>query len=356
MTAVGACAGLPSDMPSAIEVAGLSKRFGPVHAVDDLSFEVTAGRVTGFLGPNGSGKTTTLRMLLGLVSITGGAATFGGRRYIELDHPVHHVGAVLEATSFHPSRRAEDHLKMVAIGAGIPLTRVDETLAQVGLTEVGRRRVGKFSLGMRQRLQLATALLGDPEILILDEPSNGLDPQGIQWLRTFIRHQASLGHAVLVSSHLLAEMEETVDDVVIISNGRLVMQTTLAELATRAGTRTGLRIRSPELGRLIALLQAVPVAYRPTAPDTLVIDGATPDWFVPFAAQHQIVLYEIVHERSSLEDVFLNLTQGYETATPGGAAHGGPAPFGPVPTGPLPGGPPPDPMPGSADPMPGGQP
>ena len=190
-------------MPSAIEVHGLSKQFGAVQAVDDLSFEVMPGRVTGFLGPNGSGKTTTLRVLLGLVSATAGAATFGGRRYVDLDHPVRHVGAVLEATSFHPTRRAEDHLKSVAIGAGIPVSRVDETLALVGLSDVARRRVGKFSLGMRQRLQLATALLGEPEILILDEPSNGLDPQGIQWLRTFIRHQASIGHSVLVSSCLL---------------------------------------------------------------------------------------------------------------------------------------------------------
>jgi ABC-2 type transport system ATP-binding protein len=303
-------------MPSAIEVRGLSKQFGPVRAVDDLSFEVVAGRVTGFLGPNGSGKTTTLRMLLGLVSITGGSATFGGRRYADLDHPTRHVGAVLEATSFHPSRRARDHLRTVAVGAGIPLTRVEETLDLVGLSDVARRRVGKFSLGMRQRLQLATALLGDPEILILDEPSNGLDPQGIQWLRTFIRHQASIGHAVLVSSHLLSEMEETVDDVVIVSHGKLVLQTTLAELASRAGTSTGLRIRSPELARLNPLLDAVPVAYRQTAPDTLVIEGATPEWFGPLAAQHQIVLYELVHERGGLEEVFLSLTHGFDAADP----------------------------------------
>ena len=184
-------------MTSAIEVRGLGKQFGAVRAVDDLTFEVAEGRVTGFLGPNGSGKTTTLRMLLGLVSITAGSATFGGRRYADLDHPVRHVGAALEATSFHPTRRAEDHLKTVALASGIPTTRVDETLELVGLTEVARRRVGKFSLGMRQRLQLATALLGDPEILILDEPANGLDPQGIQWLRQFIRGQAAAGHAVL---------------------------------------------------------------------------------------------------------------------------------------------------------------
>jgi ABC-2 type transport system ATP-binding protein len=321
-------------MPSAIEVHQLSKHFGSVRAVDDLSFEVTAGRVTGFLGPNGSGKTTTLRILLGLVASSAGTATFDGRRYVELDDPVRHVGAVLEATSFHPSRRAEDHLKSVAIGAGIPISRVDETLDLVGLGDVARRRVGKFSMGMRQRLQLATALLGDPEILILDEPSNGLDPQGIQWLRTFIRHQASLGHAVLVSSHLLSEMEETVDDVVIVSHGKLVLQTTLAELAGRAGTRTGLRIRSPELARLMALLHAIPVAYRQLAHDMLVIDGATPEWFGPFAAQHQLVLYELIHERGSLEEVFLSLTHGFDAVDPRqavgqpvGAGWPGPAPM-----------------------------
>ena len=317
-------------MPSAIEVRGLSKQFGPVRAVNDLSFEVAPGRVTGFLGPNGSGKTTTLRMLLGLVSITDGAATFGGRRYVDIDKPIHHVGAVLEATSFHPSRRAEDHLKMVALGAGIPRTRVDETLALVGLSDVARRRVGKFSLGMRQRLQLATALLGDPEILILDEPSNGLDPQGIQWLRTFIRHQASIGHAVLVSSHLLSEMEETVDDVVIISHGKLVLQTTLADLASQAGTSTGLRIRTPELPRLIGVLDAIPVAY----PDIARHTGHRPGHarvVGPLAAEHQFVLYELIHERSSLKEVFLSLTHGFDAADPdlaGANAGGQAAPFG----------------------------
>ncbi|MHB1518343.1 MAG: ATP-binding cassette domain-containing protein [Acidimicrobiales bacterium] len=307
-------------MPAAIEVHGLCKQFGTVKAVVDLDFEVSSGRVTGFLGPNGSGKTTTLRILLGLVSSNAGVATFSGRRYLDLDDPVHHVGSVLEATSFHPTRRAEDHLKTVALAAGIPASRVTETLELVGLSDVARRRVGKFSLGMRQRLQLATALLGDPEVLILDEPSNGLDPQGIQWLRSFIRHQAALGHAVLVSSHLLAEMEETVDDVVIVSQGRLVLQTTLLDLANRSGSSSGLRIRSPELDRLGSLLQGIPVAYRQVASDTLVIDRATPEWFGPFAAKNQIVLYEVTHERSSLEDVFLNLTQGYDAPVPGAPA------------------------------------
>jgi len=337
-------------MPSAIEIDHLTKQFRGVLAVNDLSFEVAAGRVTGFLGPNGSGKTTTLRMLLGLVEITGGSATFGGRKYVQIDKPIQHVGAVLEATSFHPSRRAEDHLKMVAVGAGIPVSRVAETLDLVGLSDVARRRVGKFSLGMRQRLQLATALLGDPEILILDEPANGLDPQGIQWLRTFIRHQASTGRSVLVSSHLLSEMEETVDDVVIVSQGRLVLQTTLADLSTRAGTTTGMRIRSPEIARFTGLLAASNIAFRTIAPDTIVIDGATPEWLGPVLAQHQIVVYEVIHEKGSLEDVFLNLTRGFEASLPGGGHAPGSGPMGGAPTaapaaappaapGPFPGGP-----------------
>jgi ABC-2 type transport system ATP-binding protein len=313
-------------MPSAIEVRSLSKRFGAVHAVDDLSFEVAQGRVTGFLGPNGSGKTTTLRMLLGLVSVTEGSATIGGKRYVDLEHPIRHVGAALEATSFHPSRRAEDHLKTVALAGGVPLRRVGETLELVGLADVARRRVGKFSLGMRQRLQLATALLGDPEILILDEPANGLDPQGIQWLRSFIRNQAELGHAVLVSSHLLAEVEETVDDIVIISEGRLVLQSTLADMASRTAAGTGMRVRTPEIDRLAQALDAVPAGWRQTGPDTLVIDGATPEWFGHFAAEHRIVLYELIQEKSSLEDVFLELTTGLATPgfTPGGSQ---PAPY-----------------------------
>ena len=303
-------------MPSAIEVRGLSKHFGPVRAVDDLSFEVPFGRVTGFLGPNGSGKTTTLRILLGLVGANAGTATFSGVRYLDLDNPIREVGAVLEATSFHPTRRAGDHLKSIALAAKLPAARVGESLELVGLTDVARRRVGKFSLGMRQRLQLAGALLGDPRILILDEPANGLDPQGIQWLRTFIRHQASTGRAVLVSSHLLSEMEETVDEVVIVSQGRLVLQTTLADLATKAGGSTGMRIRTPELARLAAALDAIPVAYRCIDAETMVIDGATPEWFGPFAAQHQIVLYELTRERGSLEEVFLALTHGFDAADP----------------------------------------
>jgi ABC-2 type transport system ATP-binding protein len=303
-------------MPSAIEVTGLTKRFKDVVAVDDLSFEVAAGRVTGFLGPNGAGKTTTLRMLLGLVSATEGTATFNGRAYRDLEQPIRHIGSVLEATSFHPARRARSHLKVVAMATGLPYSRIDETLALVGLSEVAAKRVGGFSMGMRQRLELATALLGDPEVLILDEPSNGLDPQGIQWLRTFIRHQASTGRAVLVSSHLLAEMEETVDDVVIVSHGKLVLQTTLADLRHRAGTGGGMRVRTPEAQRLVDVLTAQQVGARWTEPDVIMIDGASPEWLGPVLAQNQIVVYDLRQEGGGLEEVFLSLTSGFDAPMP----------------------------------------
>jgi ABC-2 type transport system ATP-binding protein len=293
----------------AIEVRSLTKHFGRVRAVDDLSFDVAEGRVTGFLGPNGSGKTTTLRMLLGLVGPSSGSATFGGVLYRDLDRPLCHVGAVLEATSFHPTRRAADHLRSVAVAARLPTSRVGEMLELVGLSDAARRRVGTFSLGMRQRLELATAVLGDPGVLILDEPANGLDPQGIQWLRTFIRYQASLGRAVLVSSHLLSEMEETVDDVVIVSEGRLVLQTTLAELASTAGGPSGMRVRTPELARLGGVLAGYGVTTRQVGADEVVVDGATPEWLGPVLAQAQIVVYELTRQHNRLEDVFLGLTQ-----------------------------------------------
>src|SRR4029453_12088060 len=193
-----------------ITIQGLTKRFGPVTAVDDLSFEVDQGTVVGFLGPNGAGKTTTLRTLLGLVTPTAGSARMDGKPYRELADPIRQVGAVLEASSFHPGRSARNHLRVVATAAGLPLDRADAVLDQVGLTTAAHRRVGGFSLGMRQRLGLATALLGDPQVLILDEPANGLDPEGIHWLRGFLRKLADQGRTVLVSSHVLAEVAQTV--------------------------------------------------------------------------------------------------------------------------------------------------
>ena len=210
---------------SAISVRDLTKRYGAVAAVDSLSFDVAPGTVTAFLGPNGAGKTTTLRMLLGLAKPTSGTVTVGGTPYRRLEDPAQHVGAVLETTGFHPVRRARDHLRVVAVAAGVPEGRVDEVLAQVGLSAVARQRVKGFSLGMRQRLGLATALL------ILDEPANGLDPEGVRWLRRTLRAFADDGGTVLMSSHLLAEVAQTVDDVVIIASGRLVRQAKLSELA-----------------------------------------------------------------------------------------------------------------------------
>jgi ABC-2 type transport system ATP-binding protein len=213
-----------------IQLQGLVKRYGPVTAVDELTFEVQPGTVTGFLGPNGAGKTTTLRMLLGLVAPDAGAATINGRLYGELSEPLHQVGAVLEASSFHPGRTARAHLRIQALAADADQSRIEDVLDLVGLADAAGRRIGGFSLGMRQRLGLATALLADPELLILDEPANGLDPEGIHWLRGLLRGFAAEGGTVLVSSHMLAELAQTIDSAVIVDHGRLVAQGTVAEL------------------------------------------------------------------------------------------------------------------------------
>jgi ABC-2 type transport system ATP-binding protein len=289
-----------------ITIDGLTKRFGQVVAVDDLSFEVDQGTVVGFLGPNGAGKTTTLRTLLGLVTPTSGTARINGKPYRALDDPVHHVGAVLEASSFHPGRSARNHLRVVATAAGLPLARADAVLAQVGLAEAARRRVGGFSLGMRQRLGLATALLGDPQVLVLDEPANGLDPEGIHWLRGLLRHLADQGRTVLVSSHVLAEVAQTVDQVVIIAGGRLVTQATLAALTAR--TEQLVRVRTPQAAVLRPLLAAQGIQADPDGDDQLLAVGTTTEAVGQTAAAAGIVLYEMRAERSNLEDVFLQLT------------------------------------------------
>ncbi|WP_353828720.1 ABC transporter ATP-binding protein [Agromyces sp. SYSU T0242] len=241
-----------------IEITGLTKRFGAVTAVDDLTFRVEPGHVTGFLGPNGAGKTTTLRALLGLVRPSSGTATFGGTAYRDLPDPARAVGAALDA-AFHPGRTARNHLRVTATGAGIPARRVDEVLEQVGLTEFADRRVGGYSLGMRQRLSLATTLLGDPGVLVLDEPINGLDPEGIKWIRVFLQSLAREGRTVLVSSHLLSEVQQSVDEVVIISRGRLVRIGSLSSLELDASPRTV--IDSPDRARLAAALDQAGLEY-----------------------------------------------------------------------------------------------
>ena len=291
---------------TAIEIEGLTKRFGAVAAVDDLSFCVPAGHVVGFLGSNGAGKTTTLRMLLGLVAPTGGRATFNGRPYRELPRPLHQVGAVLEAANFHPGRTARAHLRIHALAGDSPRSRVDEVLDQVGLASAGDRRVGGFSLGMRQRLGLATAMLHDPEILILDEPANGLDPEGVRWLRDLIRGLAAGGHTVLVSSHLLAEVAQTVDSVVIIDHGRLITQSSLPELTAQAGMVV--RIRTPKAAQLGTALVAEGIGATVVAADRLEVTGATPEQIGTLAAQRAIPIFEAITDAPNLEEMFLQLT------------------------------------------------
>ena len=290
-----------------IEVERLTKRFGRTVAVDDLSFRVEPGRVTGFLGPNGAGKSTTLRALLGLVRPDSGAATIAGRSYRELDDPTRRVGAVLESTSFHPGRSGRNHLRTVAAAARLPISRVDEVLELVELTGASRRRVGGYSLGMRQRLSLAGALLGDPHVLILDEPANGLDPQGIRWLRDLLRSFAGEGRAVLVSSHVLAEVAQTADEVVIIHRGRFVTQAPMGELAARAAG--GVRVRSPQLERLAQVLAADGIATRAGETDGTVTAQAPPERVGELAAANGIVLHELAPVSASLEQVFLELTR-----------------------------------------------
>jgi ABC-2 type transport system ATP-binding protein len=297
------------DGPGVLRVTGLSKRFGAVQAVDDLSFAVEPGRVTGFLGPNGAGKTTTLRILLGLVAPTSGRVTIGGRTYHELHRPLQVVGAALEAASFHPGRTARDHLRVYAPQAGVPDARCDEVLDLVGLGAVAGRRVGGFSLGMRQRLALATTLLGDPSVLLLDEPANGLDPEGIAWLRGFLRHLASQGRTVLVSSHVLSEVQQTVDDVVIIARGRLVHASDLAGLAALAGRRV--RVVASDraaLDRLVAERWPAAAGPDPARPEAVLLHEVPPEQVGAAAFAAGLELHELSPQDVGLEDVFLRLT------------------------------------------------
>jgi ABC-2 type transport system ATP-binding protein len=288
-----------------IEVRGLTKRYGSTVAVDDLTFSISAGRITGFLGPNGAGKTTTLRAVLGLVRQTAGEARVAGEPYRRLRDPLRRVGAVLEADSFHPARSGRNHLRVLALAGGIPLMRVDEVLAEVDLSGAARRRVGGYSLGMRQRLSVAGALLGMPELLVLDEPANGLDPEGIRWLRNFLRSFSAGGGTVFISSHVLAEVAQLADEVVIIHRGRLVVQEPLEALIARAAG--GTVVRSPEAERLGVLLAEAGIEATGTAPGELRV-AAPPERVGEIAAAAGIVLHELRTEGATLEEVFLGLT------------------------------------------------
>jgi ABC-2 type transport system ATP-binding protein len=289
-----------------IEVDNLTKRFRKTVAVENLSFKIPESAITAFLGPNGAGKTTTLRIILGLVRPTAGRATVLGKLYRELRDPVHEVGAVLEASSFHPGRSGRNHLRTVAAASGIPSARVEETLALVQMTADAGRRVGGYSLGMKQRLSLAAALLGDPRVLVLDEPANGLDPQGMRWLRELLRSLAAEGRTILISSHVLAEVEQVADEVVIIHRGRFVEQATTAELFARAGG--GIRVRSPAADRLKAILDEAGLTVASAEGDLLVVRDATTERIGELAAEHRIVLHELAAEKSTLEEAFLELT------------------------------------------------
>ena len=330
------------DQPGRIVVAGLSKTFGAVRAVDNLSFTVEPGSVTGFLGPNGAGKTTTLRMLLGLVTPTSGSATIGGVPYAQIAHPMRTVGAVLEASSFHPGRTARNHLRVYAAASGIPESQADVVLDQVGLADAARRKVKGFSLGMRQRLGLAFALLGNPPVLLLDEPANGLDPEGIRWLRGFQRSLADEGRTVLVSSHLLTEVQQSADRVVILSQGRLVREGRIDELEASAGE--SVVVRSPQLDKLGNALAGAGAEVSRTGQDAIRVKGM-PSAAVGHAAfTAGVELHELRTEKVDLEQLFFQLTQPqFAAGQPGQPGLAAPPPG-------WPGGPPPG-TPGGAPPM-----
>jgi len=290
---------------AAIEAVGLTKRYKSVTAVDDLSFRVREGAVTGFLGPNGAGKTTTLRMVLGLARPSEGTATIQGRRYVELDEPARTVGANLEVAGAHPGRSGRNHLRALAAMAGLPASRVDEVLRLVELESAADRRAGKYSLGMRQRLGLAATLLGDPRVLVLDEPANGLDPQGIRWLRDFLRAMAAEGRTVLVSSHVLAEVAQTVDDVVVIHRGRLVQQGPVQSL-TAAGA--GVLVRTPRPDVLRTALDRAGLTAVEAPDGALVVDGGEAAQVGEIAFAAGVPLHELAPRSTSLEEAFLALT------------------------------------------------
>jgi ABC-2 type transport system ATP-binding protein len=294
-----------------IVVEHLTKQYRKVRAVDDLSFTVEPGRVTGFLGPNGAGKTTTLRMLLNLVTPTGGAATIGGRRYADLSDPLRHVGAVLEASSAHKGRTGINHLRVVCAAAGFPRSRAEEALALVGLTPAAKRKFKGYSLGMRQRLGIAAAMLGDPRVLILDEPANGLDPEGIRWMRDMLRSLAASGRTVLVSSHLLSEVQQLADDVVIIAGGRLVRQGTVEQVVGSMTDQARVRVRTPHADRLVEALAGTPGATTDRGQNgVLLITGVDAPTVGRVALGAGVELHELLTERPDLEQVFLQLTAG----------------------------------------------
>jgi ABC-2 type transport system ATP-binding protein len=291
-----------------IEVAGLRKRFGPATALDGMTFTVKPGQVTGFVGPNGAGKSTTMRVILGLDRPDAGTALISGRPYQSLKHPLRTVGSLLDAGALQPGRSARNHLRWLAHSQGLPAKRVDEVAAQAGLDSVLKRKAGGYSLGMRQRLGIAAALLGDPAVLILDEPINGLDPEGIIWARHFLRALAAEGRTVLVSSHLMSELQDTADHLVIVGHGKVLADTSVAALlATASADRVQLRTADP--ARAATVLTRAGAATVPTAPDILMIEGLTAERIVVLLTQNSIPFTEVTPHRASLEQAYLELTR-----------------------------------------------
>jgi ABC-2 type transport system ATP-binding protein len=291
-----------------IEAAGLTKRYGAVTAVEDLTFTVPAGQVTGFLGPNGAGKSTTMRLILGLDAPDSGTVTVSGRPYASYRQPLFQAGALLEAKAFHGGRTARNHLLCLAASNGIGRSRVDEVLDLTGLSAAARRRAGGFSLGMSQRLGIAAALLGDPPVLMLDEPVNGLDPEGVAWIRTLLRSLAAEGRTVLLSSHLMSEVALTADRLIIIGRGRLIAQAAMAEFLA-AGTSAAVTARSPQAGELAALLAARGAAITRHEGDIVTITGTTASTVGEVASQHAITLTGLAEQQATLEDRYMELTR-----------------------------------------------
>ncbi|MER7166583.1 ATP-binding cassette domain-containing protein [Micromonospora sp. NPDC000207] len=300
----------PTTGSGQIVVSGLTKQYKNVRAVNDLSFTVEPGRVTGFLGPNGAGKTTTLRMLLNLVTPTSGSATIGGQRYADLTHPLSHVGAVLEASSAHKGRTGVNHLRVIAAAGGLPKHRADEVLELVGLTPAAKRKFKGYSLGMKQRLGIAAAMLGDPRVLVLDEPANGLDPEGIRWMRGFLKTLATEGRTVLVSSHLLSEMQLLADDVVIIAAGQLVRQGPVQQVLGAMTQGARIRVRTPQAEQLAKTLREQGATVDVDEQGVLLVSGLEPPVVGQAALAVQAELHELTPERPDLERVFLELTAG----------------------------------------------
>jgi ABC-2 type transport system ATP-binding protein len=329
-----------------IELSGLTKRYGSKLAVDDLSFDVADGKVTGFLGPNGAGKSTTMRMILGLDRPTDGSSTINGKHLSDMPLAMREVGALLDAGYVHPTRKAYDHLWALAASNRISKQRVDEVIALVGLGDAANRRVGQFSLGMRQRLGLAGSLLGDPATLLFDEPANGLDPEGVHWLRGFFKSLASEGRTVLVSSHLLSEMQLMADDLVVIGQGRLLFDGSAAEFMTQSA-RHWVRVRSPQVRSLAESLQQQGAHVTPIVPDAMDVSGKTTEEIGDLAARLGLVLHELSPQSSSLEEAFLELTAGSQEYRTG--ALGAPSPPPPSTAGAPPPPPPPPPPPAGGD-------